>query len=183
MANLKRRGAKMLSYFLILLFLILSVTVGCDTFLKSRLPLKYTDIVEKYSNEYGLDKYLIYAVISTESDFKPTAKSDAGAMGLMQLMPETAVWIGNKISLSVELDSLFDPDTNIHLGCAYLSYLFSRFDGDIKKVICAYNGGEGNVREWASKYSDSLDYIPFKETRKYLKKVTVRYEIYTEIYS
>lgn len=179
----KRRKAKILAYLMILVFLVFTVTLGSDLFLKNRLPVKYCDIVEKYATEYGIDKYLVFAVISTESNFNPDAVSDAGAMGLMQLMPDTALWIGEKISFQVDVQSLFDPDTNIRLGCAYLSYLFSRFDNNTKKVICAYNGGEGNVREWASKYSDNLDYIPYKETRKYLKKVTVRYEIYTEIYS
>lgn len=179
----KRKGLKMLAIFLILAALILAVTVGCDTYLNHRLPMKYSEQVEKYSAEFSLDKYLVYAVISTESGFDANAESGAGAQGLMQLMPATAEWINEKYSLNEDADNLFDADTNIRLGCAYLSYLFFRFKNDEKKVICAYNGGEGNVKKWISEYGDSLPVIPYEETRKYLKKVTVRYEIYKALYT
>lgn len=178
----RRNGLKMFIIFLALAAIVLAVTVGSDVFLKRRLPLKYSEQVEKYAAEFSLDKYLVYAVISTESGFDEKAQSRAGAQGLMQLMPATAEWINEKYSLNENAENLFDADTNIRLGCAYLSYLFSRF-GNEKKVICAYNGGEGNVREWIDKYGENLDYIPYKETRKYLKKVTVRHEIYKALYS
>lgn len=178
----KRNGIKMLVIFLVLAAIVLGVTVGCDTYLKHRLPLKYSEQVEKYAAEFSLDKYLVYAVISTESGFDEKAESRVGARGLMQLMPATAEWINEKYALNENAENLFDADTNIRLGCAYLSYLFSRF-GDEKKVICAYNGGEGNVKEWTEKYGENLDYIPYEETRKYLKKVTVRYEIYKALYT
>lgn len=179
----RRNGLKMFIIFLALAAIVLAVTVGSDVFLKRRLPLKYSEQVEKYAAEFSLDKYLVYAVISTESGFNATAESKAGARGLMQLMPKTAEWINKEYSLNENAENLFDPDTNIRLGCAYLSYLSKRFGGDERKIICAYNGGEGNVKEWMQKYGEDLNNIPYEETRKYLKKVTVRHEIYKALYS
>ena len=82
--------------------------------------------MEKYSEENGLDKYLVYAVIKAESNFNPNVKSNADARGLMQLMEETAVERSNVIeNEDTEAYDLYDPETNIKLGTSYLSYLQS----------------------------------------------------------
>ncbi len=188
MKYLKRNGIKMLITFLILAVLLYIAFFWSNSFIKKKLPLKYSEYVEKYSLEYSLDKYLVYSVISAESDFNEKAQSSAGAMGLMQLMPDTAKWINEKYNLSLDASNLFDAETNIHLGCCYLNYLSGRFNASVELIIAAYNGGEGNVAGWLKneKYSNdgkTLSSIPYKETSNYLKKVLTRYEIYQKLYS
>ena len=82
-----------------------------------------------------------------ESGFKPMAKSGKGARGLMQLMPSTAEWIANKNGIAYSEELLVNAEYNLELGCAYLSYLSSRFDGK-RNIAAAYNAGEGDVRKW-----------------------------------
>lgn len=156
--------------------------------MRRQYPVKYEAIVEKYSDNYDLDKYLVYAVIRTESKFDRTALSGSGAYGLMQIREDTAGDCAKKIDMDVNLpEDLYDPDTNIHLGTYYLSWLLKRYDGDIPVAVAAYNGGIGNVDEWLanSDYSDGnggLGEIPFPETADYVKGVNQSYEKYRELY-
>ena len=99
---------------------------------------------------------LVAAVVHTESKFVPTAHSNRGAVGLMQLVPKTGRWLG--------ANNLNDPAQNIQAGAKYLRYLTDRFSGDQQKAIAAYNAGEGNVRRFNG-------VPPFKETRNYVQKV------------
>lgn len=167
----------------VILIILLSTVFFSGAILKSKLPVKYEAEVEKYSEMYGVDKYLIFAVISVESDFDKNTESHVGALGLMQIMPYTEEWINKKFGF--EKGDLKDPDVNLNIGCCYISDLIERF-GTVELALAAYNGGEGNVREWQRKYSSNgrdIDVIPFKETAKYVKKVTVRYELYKQLYS
>ena len=154
---------------------------------QTQFPIKYEYFVEKYSEEYNLDKFLVYAVIRTESRFDKYAVSSADAKGLMQLTDETARFCSRKIGMeSYTESSLFDPEININLGCYYLSYLIDKYD-NINTALAAYNGGPGNVDEWLadSSHSDTngnLVDIPFKETRNYVLRVNETKEMYKEIY-
>ena len=146
-----------------------------------RYPVKYSEIVEKYSAEINIDKYLIYAVINTESGFDEKAVSHKGAQGLMQIMEDTAIWCMDKMNL--EASSIIDPDVNIHIGTWYLKMLLDKYDGDVKTALAAYNGGMGNVSRWLNdpEYSNSegrLTKIPFAETRKYVRNVLWTVKIY-----
>ena len=129
----------------------------------------------EYSKKYGLDKAEVAAIIKTESNFNNKAVSPAGAIGLMQIIPETAQYISEFLSMD-EYD-LFDSETNIKFGCFYLSYLKKKFPYD-ETAYAAYNAGEGRVTEWLSdeKYSSdgvTLYNIPFKETSDYVKKISI----------
>lgn len=152
-------------------------------------PMKYEDVIDKYSAEYQLDPALVCAVIYTESKFDPDAVSVDGARGLMQVMPETGEWIAAKLGMraTYDVDKLFEPDTNVRFGCWLLNYLYSRFDGDSRKALAAYNAGQGNVDKWLTQPECSsdgvtLDHIPFRETRNYVKKVKAAHDIYLERY-
>lgn len=114
-----------------------------------------SDIINRASQKYGVDESLIKAVIKAESNFKPTAVSSAGAQGLMQLMPATAAQLGVK--------DPFQPEQNVMAGTRFLRDLLQRYDGNIDKVLAAYNWGPGNV----DKGTRALP----KETREYLIKV------------
>ncbi len=161
---------------------------GKATLLQYFYPQKYSEYVDKYSEEYDIDKYLVYAVIQTESKFDPNAVSESGAIGLMQLMEETARECNEKEKFGYNIpDDLKDPEKNIRMGCYYLSRLLEVFNDDEELALAAYNGGMGNVEKWLDndKYADGkggLDITPYPETNDYVDKVLKSYERYREIY-
>ena len=145
-------------------------------------PLPYYSIVLEKSVEYRLDPGLIYAVMWAESRFDHKARSPVGAKGLMQIMPETAWWIGAKMGWPITEENLEQPEINIELGCWYLAYLEEEFH-ELPLVIAAYNAGHNRVRGWLEEgvWDGSLeqaDKIPFPETRNYLKQVLRNLEVY-----
>lgn len=155
--------------FLIILLLELSNRHFSDD------DIKYLELVDKYSKEYDVDRELILGVIEVESDFRSDVTSNKGRIGLMQIMPDTAKWISNRLDMDYSKVELKDPDTNIKFGTYYLHYLIDRYSY-LHLALAAYNGGLGNVDEWIergilSKNTDSVDNIPFKETKEYVKKV------------
>lgn len=125
---------------------------------------KYDHIIFKYSKEFGVEYPLVKAVIRAESGYNPKAVSPKGAMGLMQLMPETASLF--------ECENPFDPESNIRTGIKYLRYLLNYFKGNIDLALAAYNAGPKNV----IKYNYSVP--PFNETRTYVRKVKEFYRFY-----
>ena len=151
-------------------------------------PLGYSEYVEKYADEYGLDKYLLYAVIKTESSFDSNAVSNVGARGLMQIMEETFDWIRFRLGeeeLTV-YDDMFDPKTNIRYGGYLVSYLMDKF-GNIECAAAAYHSGVGTVSEWLSdadisKDGKTLDVIPGKNAAHYVNKINTALETYYALY-
>lgn len=156
--------------------------------LQAQYPIKYEEIVEKYASEYKLEKAFVYAVIRTESRFDPYAVSSASARGLMQIREETGKDCAKELKIKdYTPDMLFDADTNIRLGCYYLSKLMKLYGNNISKTAAAYNAGLGNVNNWLSeeKYIDKegdLTNIPFAETRNYVDGVIKSRQIYIELY-
>lgn len=131
----------------------------------------YMDYIIKYSDQYDLDPKLVTAVVETESNFNPEAKSSVGALGLMQIMPETGEEIAKNFEQDYSEEDLYDPETNIKFGTYYLRYLFDYY-GSMDYAILAYNGGLGNVDLWIKEgilTGNPQDYqnIPFKETKLY----------------
>ena len=168
---------------IMLFFGIAGIKTGMKTGVQILYPLAYEEHITKYANEYGLDKFLIMAVIRTESDFVPDAHSGM-AGGLMQLTEETAAWNAERIG--IEVYDYMDPETNIMLGCHYLRYLIDHY-GVIDTALAAYNGGMGNVYSWLSdeRYSidgKSLVEIPFTETKNYVIRVNEAWTYYRENY-
>lgn len=150
---------------------------------------EYSEHVTEYAVKYDVDEALVYAVIRTESGFREDVKSSAGAVGLMQIMPDTFKWLQEKESGSVKYgaDKLTDPEINIRYGTYYLSYLLSHYNGNEELAIAAYNAGMTNVDKWLKdeRYSedgDSLKKIPYKETAKYVKRVTKTKGVYETLY-
>ena len=131
----------------------------------SLFPMSYYALAERYARRYGVDVALVLAVIYAESGGNPSATSNKGAIGLMQLMPSTATWLAQDEGMTVSADDLLLPEVNIRLGTKYLAYLAKRFDGDY--VLAAYNAGEGNVKGWLT----SGVGIPFPETVAYVARV------------
>ena len=146
----------------------------------------YLSAARRYAEKFEVPLPLVLSVIRTESDFCPDAVSPVGAMGLMQLMPETFAFLcEEKLPASLPDSALFDPEVNIRYGTFYLSYLFDRF-GDWPTALAAYNAGEGRVCDWLDdpllSKDGRLQSIPFEETEQYVKKTLEFYEIYCEKY-
>lgn len=181
------RGRKKVK-FIGLVFLIV-ILVNVKSIFKIFYPIKYESQIVEYSQKYNINPCLVAAVIKTESNFNDTAVSSKGAYGLMQIMPDTAVWIAENMGLKdFTIETLDDTEINISMGCWYINNLNSEFNGNIDLVLAAYNGGRGNVQKWLNnkEYStngEELDIIPFAETDKYVKKVRTNYNIYSKLYA
>jgi soluble lytic murein transglycosylase len=150
-------------------------------------PTGYRQEVAKHAGTLDLPKSLVFAVIREESGFRPDVVSRAGAIGLMQLMPRTAQYVGQLIRLEVDLDQLFDPDLNILLGTTYLKRLLRQYEGNLYYALAAYNGGPTNVNRWRRKLGNTdidffVESITFSETRRYVKKVMRSYFFYRNVY-
>ena len=150
--------------------------------------MKYSEYVDKYAEEYGVDKYLIYALIKAESNFDPEVTSRSDARGLMQLMEETAVERSNIIdNETVETHDLYDPETNIKLGTSYIAYLLGLYSGNTILALTAYNAGLGNVQQWIKNEiikpdGSDIENIPYKETENYVRKIIRDYQMYLRLY-
>lgn len=149
-------------------------------------PNAYEELVEREAQEFSLPSELVYAVMRTESKFRPEAESHAGAKGLMQLTDETFSWISELYPPEHGGEDIFNEQDNVHCGCALLRLLLDHF-GDEQTALCAYNAGMGNVESWLSdeRYSSdgtTLHTIPYPETDRYVKKVLSAREKYRELY-
>jgi soluble lytic murein transglycosylase-like protein len=120
----------------------------------------FDDLIQQKAKKYDVDPALVAAVIEQESSFRSHARSQAGARGLMQLMPRTGRWLG-----AANLD---DPEQNVEAGVKYIKYLSRRFGGNLDKTLAAYNAGEGNVNRYGG-------VPPFRETQSYVRRVLLNY--------
>lgn len=150
-------------------------------------PQKYSEYVDKAAEEYGLDPALIYAVIRTESGFDADAQSDAGACGVMQMMPSSFEWLQEKRGCAGEYseDDLFNPEICIDYGSYLLKYFYDYY-GTERSAVAAYNAGFV-VGDWLadSNYSSdgiNLDSIPYPETSNYVDRVESAKEMYIKLY-
>ena len=147
-------------------------------FLKMYYPIHYQDAIKKNAERNQLDPYLVMALILQESYFNPRAKSPAGALGLMQLMPATGQELGRQLHGVFSITRLTDPITNIEIGTVYLKHLIGMFGGEVRLAIASYNAGQGNVLKWRrgaphKPMDEFLESMPFAETRNYVKRVTL----------
>jgi soluble lytic murein transglycosylase len=147
-------------------------------FQRVRYPLKYEQIVRGHARNYQLDPALLAAVIYQESKFRSDAKSDSGAIGLMQLQPETAKGIAIRTGGSrFQTSDLYDPEINVRYGSWYLRHLLDKYD-DEKTALAAYNAGQRNVDEWRAQGKE----IQFSETREYVDRVEHLKDVYRDAY-
>jgi soluble lytic murein transglycosylase len=144
-----------------------------------RYPLRYEAIVMGHARNYDLPPTLLAAVIYTESKFDPSARSGAGAVGLMQLLPETAEGIAIRTGGDrFVVDDLLDPEINVRYGSWYLRSLIDRYD-NVKTALAAYHAGPGNVDRWRRNGIG----IQFPETRAYVARVFDAERVYAEAYA
>jgi soluble lytic murein transglycosylase len=151
---------------------------------KTRFPLAYKSKILDASKAQNLDTSWVFAIARQESAFSPDARSHAGALGLMQLMPSTASQTAQQIGLKFKLADLLKPATNIHLGSNYLKSLLDQFNGNRILATTAYNAGPNRVKRWLEKTNSNLPFdvwietIPFEETRSYVQNVLAFSVIY-----
>jgi soluble lytic murein transglycosylase len=144
-----------------------------------RYPLAYQSIVRGHAENYRLEAALLAAVIYQESKFDPDARSDAGAVGLMQLRPDTARGIALRTGGSrFRVDDLTDPEINVRYGSWYLRHLLDKYD-DEETALAAFNAGQGNVDSWRKQGKG----IAFAETRHYVDRVQELKGIYRDAYA
>lgn len=161
----------------------------CESVQRSYIyPYPYRATVERYAERYGVDSHLAAAVILSESHFQDDVHSHRGAVGLMQLMPDTAAWIAYQLDdEEYSLASLHEPDRNIRYGVWYLASLEDEFQGNDVLALAAYNAGRGNVQAWIEEEGWPHDFadiskIPYNETRAYVARVLAAQRRYRELY-
>ena len=184
---------KLLKKWILLAILIIIVILIFNNFdyIKNKILVKiykldYSEYVEKYSEEYNVDKYLIFAIIKAESNFDEQAKSNKGAKGLMQLMDSTAEEVAEQININLDNNDILEPKTNINIGTRYISILIQKYN-NINLALTAYNAGSGNVDNWVNNGTlkadgSDIENVPFTETNNYVRKILRDYKIYKTLY-
>lgn len=143
-----------------------------------RFPLAYREQIHQIATDTQVAATLIYAVARQESAFNERARSPVGAMGLMQIMPQTAIFTAKKSGLKHSTSNdLLDAEHNMRLGSHYLNYLLDKFNGNRILAAAAYNAGPSRVNRWLSEQGKErpfdvwIETIPYKETRHYVQNV------------
>lgn len=172
----------------ILGLVIFGIIFGSKAVLKYIYPIKYENLVEKTSKEYGVEKELVYAIIKCESGFDENAKSHAGAYGLMQITPETFEWVAKYHAKNKDLSGadVHKPETNIKIGTLFISTLIKKYKNEVL-ALCAYNAGMNALERWLrenSEFKKSADaeHIPYPETKEYVKRVMRAKKMYKKLY-
>ncbi|RJQ32196.1 MAG: lytic transglycosylase domain-containing protein [Actinobacteria bacterium] len=171
--------------FIIILLLVIASTIGYNYWLHLSYPLKYEKQIINETKKNKLNPYLICAIIREESRFNPHSVSSKGAVGLMQIMPQTAFWISKKTSYPIKSAAdLMDSSLNIKMGTWYFAYLYNRYQSEDAALI-AYNGGTANVERW-HKSTDDINVLfrlfAYKESKQYLAKVKKSVSTYKWLY-
>lgn len=176
----------------IILLVILSAVlwlINTSFVWKWMYPIKYMEEIKQSSQRFQMDPMLILAIIRTESSFDTKQISHKGAVGLMQLMPDTAKWVIEQAGFDpMSIEYLDDPKVNIDIGTWYIKFLLNQFNGDLVRAIAAYNAGPGKVNQWLSNQQwdgtlEKVNEIPYKETRHYVQRVLYYQNRYEQIYA
>jgi len=151
--------------------------------LELRFPVLYRDLVETNAARNQIDPDWVYGVLRQESAFVSDARSQAGALGLMQLMPQTGRLTGRRINMRVNKSAILNPETNVKLGTSYLRTVLDMNSGHQVLATAAYNAGPNRVREWLpeTRPLDAdvwVDTVPYNETRNYVKNVMAFTTVY-----
>lgn len=153
-------------------------------------PLKYQEEVVYWSEHFGVEPQMIYAVIDTESGFDEMAKSSAGAIGLMQMTQDTFNWIKSKIAKDEALvfEDLYSPDISIRFGVYFFSYCLNRYGKDLSTAAAAYHSGTGTVDGLVLNTAYSSDGIrltsfPYRQMNHYVNKINKSYQNYVKLYN
>ena len=187
---LKNKYKMIIGTVIVVLIIAILFVVFKDKLLKILYPKTYSEIISVYAEEYDVEENLIYAVIKAESNFESQAVSNRDAIGLMQIVEETAIDVAKKNNIDIDTENIeeeiLDIDNNINIGTKYLSTLLTQY-GNIEVALAAYNAGIGTVNNWIEKQviqadGSDIENIPYKETNNYVRKILRDYRIYNELY-
>jgi soluble lytic murein transglycosylase len=151
-------------------------------------PFPYRDVIEREARRNDLDPFLVAGLIRQESGFLATARSPAGALGLMQIMPATGTSLARELGVAnFRTTRLTEPDLNVRMGTRYLATMLGRYDGRVQDALSAYNAGPTRMNRWQDfpEHRDPLlftERIPFTETRDYVRIVQTNAAIYRALY-
>ena len=154
----------------------------------SRYPMTYAPEIRAAAAEFSLDPAYVASVVLAESSFDAEAVSSVGAIGLMQIMPDTGEWIAGKLEDEpFDVQRLYQPEVNLRYGCWYLRFLLDRYDGDMYTASTAYHQGQGRVDQWLEdpQYSQdgrTLTAISSAVTDTYVNRIMESYANYQELY-
>ncbi|MEG0768404.1 MAG: lytic transglycosylase domain-containing protein [Ruthenibacterium sp.] len=183
--KIMRAAALLLCFFAALL----AVQTAVKALEKVLYPRRYSQPVQQYAAQYGVDENLVYAIIRTESGFDKKARSDVNARGLMQITEETFDWIKTKIAPdeTMTFEDLDTPEVNIRFGSYLLSTCLLRYAGDVKTAAAAYHSGMGTVDALLKSGDYSADgtvltAFPYRQMSNYVNKVSRSYEKYQTLY-
>jgi len=174
--------------FLILLVVFFLAVTALNRDMLIRPRIRYLDEIKLHCRELGEDLPLVLAVIQTESRFREDAVSPKGAVGLMQVTPDTGRWMAERLGLDgFTEERLYERQWNLTIGISYIQYLRRQFPDNLTQVVAAYNAGPTRVRGWLDTGEwdgslESADHIPYPETRAYVRKVLSAYAYFSENY-
>ncbi len=186
----KLKNKKLLIVIILILIVIVFLGIFKDKILKIIYPKTFKEYVSIYSEEYNIDENLIYALMKAESNFKSKAVSNRGAIGVMQLMEETALDVAKKAKIDIDENNLeqelLKPEVNIKIGTIYIKTLLNQYQ-NVEVALAAYNAGIGTVNTWIEegtikKDGSDIENIPYKETNQYVRKILRDYKIYKYLY-
>lgn len=186
----RRRIRPKKRFFLILIIALLTVLFLKSDWLATWMyPIHYEEDIKASASNYGMEPHLVAAIIRTESNFETGRESRKGALGLMQLMPDTAHWVVEQAGFDSVNDEILRhrADVSIEVGTWYLNSLHRQFDHNPVAAVAAYNAGPGNVRKWLDSGQwdgamKTVKEIPFGETRHYVQRVFYYYNKYKDLY-
>ena len=187
---LKNKYKIIIGTVIVVLIIAILFVLFKDKLLKILYPKTYSEIISVYAEEYDVEENLIYAVIKAESNFDSRAVSNKDAIGLMQIVEDTAIDVAKKNNIDIDTENIeeeiLDIDNNINIGTKYLSTLLTQYR-NIEVALAAYNAGIGTVNNWIEKQiiqadGSDIENIPYKETNNYVRKILRDYRIYNELY-
>ena len=192
--NAEQRASSRRMWIYVLLLLVVLTFAGWRLWRSDAVQMRfvymwpYQNEIVTYARRNNMDPFLVAAVIKNESEFKPGAVSPVGAIGMMQIMPETGEWIAGQMGMKdYSIHSLYNPGINIRMGCWYLSELKYEFKDNLLLMLMAYNAGRGNTHGWMA--ANGWDYtfgemkdIPYTESRNYVASVLHDRDEYYRLY-
>ncbi|KIL41601.1 lytic transglycosylase [Gordoniibacillus kamchatkensis] len=175
--------------FALLLIVFVALLFANSSFLAKKLyPIRFEQEIRDSAANYDVDPFLIAAIIRVESNYQVGLQSKKGAIGVMQIMPDTAEWIVDAQGHPKHtLEELHLVDVNINLGSWYIGWLLKQYKGNQLYAVAAYNAGQGNVNKWKQNQvwdgtMERIERIPFGETRHYVQRVMYYWKKYHKLY-
>lgn len=170
------------------LLLVLVAAALFKPALRRMFVIEHTDMIATAASAQGLNPLLVAAVVKVESGFDERARSPKGALGLMQVMPDTGAWVAHQLNWAeFHPDMLYDPERNLAIGTWYLRHLSNLFNGNLVTTLAAYNAGQTRVQQWLDEErwdgrEETIENIPFSETRLYVRRVLGTLDTYVWLY-